>query len=137
MRHCAMETDHQPREIKENRALLRNLVKLSKELHITMSQISDWAVAEQADLTAIAGSLAAIVSGVTILDTLIANFQNSPGALSAADQASLDGIQGAVRGLVTQAAAINVTPPQVAASAAAAAAAVPGAPSVPYAPPAA
>jgi len=73
-----METDHQPREIKENRALLRNLVKLSKELHITMSQISDWAVAEQADLTAIAGSLAAIVSGVTILDTLIANFQTRP-----------------------------------------------------------
>lgn len=76
-----------------------------------MSQIQDWAAQEQADLTAISGTLDTIVTGINALDTLITNFQNSPGTLSAADQAALDGIKAASAALVTKSSAINVTPP--------------------------
>ena len=76
-----------------------------------MSQITDWAAAEQADLTQISTTLDAIVAGVTALDTLITNFQNSPGTLSAPDQAALDGIQAASKALVSKASAISTAPP--------------------------
>ena len=76
-----------------------------------MSAITDWAAAEQADLTSISSTLNAIVTGVTALDTLIENFQNSPGSLSATDQAALDAITAASAALVTQAAAISTAPP--------------------------
>jgi hypothetical protein len=45
------------------------------------------------------------------LDALIAGFQNSPGTLSAADQAALDQIQAASKALVAKSAAISVAPP--------------------------
>lgn len=76
-----------------------------------MSQITDWAVQEQADLTAISNTLDSIVAGVTALDALIEQFQNSPGNLSAEDQAALDSIQAASKALVSKAAAISVAPP--------------------------
>ena len=76
-----------------------------------MSQLTDWAAAEQADLTAISNTLDTIVAGVAALDTLITNFQNSPGTLSPSDQAALDAIQTASKALVTKSAAIVVTPP--------------------------
>ena len=62
---------------------------IEKEHHI-MSQITDWAEQEQADLTAVSATLDTVVAGVTALDKLITDFQNSPGTLSAADQAALD-----------------------------------------------
>ena len=76
-----------------------------------MSQITDWAATEAADLTTISTTLDAIVAGITALDALITNFQNSPGTLSAADQAVLDGIQAASKALVAKSQAISVTPP--------------------------
>lgn len=76
-----------------------------------MSQITDWAAKEQADLTDISSTLDGIASGVLALDALIVNFQNSPGTLSAEDQAALDGIVAASAALKTKAAAISVTPP--------------------------
>ena len=76
-----------------------------------MSQITDWAATEQADLTAISNTLDTVVAGVAALDTLITNFQNSPGALSPADQTALDAIQTASKSLVAKASAISVTPP--------------------------
>ena len=76
-----------------------------------MSKITDWAAAEQADLAQISTTLDGIVTGVAALDTLITNFQNSPGTLAPADQAALDAIQAASKALVTKAAAISVAPP--------------------------
>ena len=76
-----------------------------------MSAITDWAAQEQADLTAISTTLDGVVAGIANLDTLITNFQNSPGTLSASDQAALDGIKAASAALVTKAGAISVTPP--------------------------
>ena len=99
----------------DNKAELAQLVSLlsaniQKEQGF-MSQITDWAAAEQADLTQISTTLDAIVAGVTALDTLITNFQNSPGTLSAPDQAALDGIQAASKALVSKASAISTAPP--------------------------
>jgi len=76
-----------------------------------MSQITDWATAEQADLTAISSTLDGIVTGIANLDALITAFQNSPGTLSATDQAALDGIQAAGKALLAKAQAISVTAP--------------------------
>ncbi len=78
---------------------------------VIMSKITDWAAAEQADLTTISTTLDAVVSGVAALDALIVAFQNSPGTLSPSDQAALDGIQAASKALVAKSAAISVTPP--------------------------
>jgi hypothetical protein len=65
----------------------------------------------QANLNAVQGSLTTIASGVLALDTLIQTFQNSPGSLSPADQASLDAISTASAALATQAAAVNTAAP--------------------------
>src|ERR1035438_3026948 len=65
-----------------------------------MSQITDWAAQQQADLTSISTTLDGVVAGIVTLDTLITNFQNSPGTLSAPDQAALDAVQAASKALV-------------------------------------
>jgi hypothetical protein len=76
-----------------------------------MSAITDWAAKEQANLDAISGTLDGIVTGITALDALITSLQNSPGTLSAADQAALDAIQASSAALVAKSAGIVVTPP--------------------------
>ena len=76
-----------------------------------MSQLTDWAASEQADLAAISTALDTVVTGVSALDNLITNFQNSPGTLSATDQSALDAIQSASHTLVTKAQAISTVPP--------------------------
>ncbi len=83
---------------------------LEKE-NTLMSKITDWAAQEEADLSAISASLDTVVAGIAALDQMIADFQNSPGSLSAADQAALDSIQSASKALVTKSAAISVAPP--------------------------
>lgn len=97
-----------PDRIDEILSLLRELQNKEKK---DMSQLTDWAATEQADLTAISATLDQVVTGVSALDNLITNFQNSPGTLSAADQAALDGIQAASKALVTKSAAISTAPP--------------------------
>ena len=77
----------------------------------TMSAITDWAAKEQADLTAISGKLQTIADGIAKLDAMIAALQNSPGTLSASDQAALDQIEQQSAALVTAASAIDLTPP--------------------------
>ena len=76
-----------------------------------MSQITDWAAQEQQSLDAISSTLDSIVAGVAALDTLINNFQNSPGTLSPSDQAALDAIQASSKTLVAKVQAISVNPP--------------------------
>ena len=90
---------HFDREFEENteamlRALLHGQIHNHNQQENLMSQVTDWAAKEQADL-----------------DTLITNFQNSPGTLSAEDQAALDAIQASSKALVTKATAISVNPP--------------------------
>ena len=76
-----------------------------------MSQITDWAAEQQADLTAISNTLDTVVAGIAALDELITNFQNSPGAITPEDQAALDQIQNASHALVTKASAISTAAP--------------------------
>jgi hypothetical protein len=76
-----------------------------------MSAITDWAATEQASLTAISNTLNSIVTGIAALDALIQGFQNSPGTLSAADQAALNAISAQSAALVAQSAAISTAPP--------------------------
>ena len=90
---------------------LRFEPNFSKGFHHVMSAITDWAAQEQADLLAISAALDTIVAGIANLDTRITNFRNSPGTLSAADQAALDAIQSASKDLKAKASAISVAPP--------------------------
>ena len=91
---------------------IKNLLSLSiTQERIFMSQLTDWAVKEKADLTAISNTLNLVVQGIADLNALIAKFQTSPGTLAPADQAALDDIQKASDALVAQSAAISVAPP--------------------------
>lgn len=92
----------------ETQAILHRMEEMEKRI---MSKVTDWAAQEQADLTAISNTLDTVVTGIAALDKLITDFQNSPGTLSAADQAALDAIKAASGALVTKASAISVTPP--------------------------
>lgn len=103
------------KRLANNKAVLSQLkdllaANIEKENRI-MSQITDWAAQEEADLTTISTTLDSVVTGVAALDALITAFQNSPGTLSAEDQAALDRIQNASKALVTKSAAISVAPP--------------------------
>lgn len=92
----------------ETHVILDRLTQIEGKI---MSAITDWAAAEQANLTAISSTLDSIVTGVKALDDKITALQNAPGTLSPADQAALDAIQAASKDLVTKAAAISTAPP--------------------------
>ena len=76
-----------------------------------MSAVSDFATVVNAAFAKVNTDLDAITAGIANLDALITAFQNSPGTLSAADQAALDGIQTASQALVAKVDAVVVTPP--------------------------
>ena len=76
-----------------------------------MTPVQTFAAAVKANLAASQAALTGIAAGIVNLDTLITNFQNSPGTLSPADQQSLDDIQTASQALLAQAQAISTTPP--------------------------
>ena len=73
--------------------------------------IQNFATAVQANIAATATALTNLAAGIANLDALIVQFQNSPGTLSAADQASLDSIQAASAALLSQAQAISTAAP--------------------------
>ena len=103
------------RRISKRNAALGELIpmladNLKKEQQF-MSQITDWAAQEQADLADISSTLDAVVAGVAALDKLITDFQNSPGTMSGPDQAALDAIQAASKALVAKSHAISTAPP--------------------------
>lgn len=89
----------------------QDIEELKKEIKVMASKIETWAAQEQADLTAIKSTLDGIATGIANLDAAITAFQNSPGTLSAADQAALDGIQSQVAALKAQSAAIKTDAP--------------------------
>lgn len=84
---------------------------VQKETTKIMSALTDWAAAEQADLTKIVGLLTAIGTGVAGLDALIVQFEANVGTLSPAEVAALKAIKDASAGIVLQAAAIDTKPP--------------------------
>lgn len=101
-------------EIEERRtnhntiAILKRMEEMETKI---MKQIDDFATAQQSALDSISASLDGIATGITALDTLITNLQNSPGTLSASDQAALDAIQASSKSLVAKAAAVSTAPP--------------------------
>lgn len=92
----------------------------NKQDHI-MSKIADFAAAVQQSFTdaqaaidgvgtnidAVSTDVATIVSGVAALDAKITQLQNSPGGITAEDQATLDGLQILSKTLSTNAAALK------------------------------
>ena len=88
--------------------LLRLLLK--KE-GIEMSVFTEWAVKEQADMTAINASLDAIVNGVAGLQAKIAELQATPDGWTPADQKILDDMTAMSTALVGKAAAIKTDAP--------------------------
>ena len=110
-KHELLELARAIRGADEKHEIKMMLHRIEERLKHMSSQIQDWAAQEQADLTAISNTLDTIVTGVAALDKLITDFQNSPGTLSAADQAALDAIKAASGALVSKAQAISVTPP--------------------------
>lgn len=84
------------------RETLHRIVETQKNI---MSQISDFAAKVNANF-------ATIQDGITKLDNQIQAFQNSPGTLSAADQAALDQIVASSSKLADAAeAVVPVVPP--------------------------
>lgn len=77
----------------------------------TPSTIQAWADQENKVIASTAAALTNVSAGVAALDTMITDFQNSPGTLSPSDQAALDGIQAASNALLAQTTAINTTAP--------------------------
>lgn len=73
-----------------------------------MSKLTEWADAHEADLNEIRSSLDGIANGVKALDKKIDDLQNSPDAITPADQARLDSIQAAAKNLVSLAQDIRV-----------------------------
>lgn len=73
--------------------------------------IQNFATATQANLNALDAKLTDLQNGISNLDQLIIQFQNSPGTLSEQDQAFLDQIQAQSAALVAKANAISVVPP--------------------------
>jgi hypothetical protein len=80
-----------------------------RRLH--MPGVAEFAIAEGQTLTALDAALTNLGTGVIALLAMIVAFQNSPGTLSAADQASLDALEAHATALVAQAGAISTTPP--------------------------
>lgn len=106
-----LELAHALREVSlkhETQAILHRMEEMERRI---MSVITQWAEQEQADLTAISGTLDTITTGIKSLDDKITALQNSPGTLTPEDQAALDGIQSASKALVTKAAAISTDAP--------------------------
>lgn len=73
--------------------------------------IQTFAAAEAAVLTSLATALNNIATGITALDALITQLQNSPSTISTGDQALLDQISAQSAALVTQANAISTAAP--------------------------
>jgi TolA-binding protein len=79
---------------------------------LIMTAISDFAAKQTAYNTEIAADLSAIQTQIQQLNTQITTLQNSPGPISADDQATLDSLQAAGTALQAQADAVaNKTPP--------------------------
>lgn len=78
---------------------------------MSTNPIATFAAAEQAQIDAANAALDGIVTGIAALDAMIQAFQNSPGTLSPADQAMLDGIVTASTALAQRAAAVSTAPP--------------------------
>lgn len=62
-------------------------------------------------LTSLSTVLTNINAGIVALDGIITTLQNSPGAITPADQASLDNAQSIIKALLAQGQAISTTPP--------------------------
>lgn len=73
--------------------------------------INAFAAAEKTVLDSLVTALNGIATGVKALDDLITTLQNSPGTITAADQATLDAMQTQSKAILAQVAAINTAPP--------------------------
>lgn len=89
--------------------------QINERLDNIMSQITDFATATNNVLAKISSDVDSIGVDIAALNAQIAAFNNSPGTLSATDQAALDSISAAATALQNKADALvvpaTVTPP--------------------------
>jgi hypothetical protein len=101
-----------PTSADEFRSIMKALATLQQLGEQIMSAISDFAVKQQAHNDKVSTDLDAIGAKIADLNTLVATLQNSPGAITAEDQATLDKIEAAGADLATKADALaGVVPP--------------------------
>ena len=91
----------------------RHLIAILQNQETIMSAISDYAAASKLSFDAIKTGLDTLTTQIKALDDKIAELQNSPGAITPADQALLDQAQTMSAALATQATALagQVQPP--------------------------
>jgi hypothetical protein len=99
------------RELSKPREIFIALKALYKQGEQLMSAVSDWAAKEATTDAQISAALDVLTTGIAALDTIIQNFQNSPGTLSPADQAFLDAAAATSAALAAKAQGISTTPP--------------------------
>ena len=93
--------------IRSDRKFIITIDDLDKLGDRIMSAITDYTAKVQAAFDAISTSVDDIAADITQLQTTIANFNNSPGTLSATDQAALDDVQAKATALVTKIKALD------------------------------
>lgn len=84
------------------------LHRMERKFDIMASKIQEWAEKQEADLAEIEATLSGIGQGIVDLDKKISELNNSPGAITPADQGLLDAIQSKSKALVAKAQAIKV-----------------------------
>jgi len=102
--HFFLHVGSDTAEVHCNEKIHNILNKLNSMEHKIMTQISDFQVAMD-------GFLANLKADIQALNDKITALQNSPGALSPADQASLDEVQAAAKALSDSASNPPVVPP--------------------------
>lgn len=75
-----------------------------------MSKIADLEATEQTNNAAVSAKLDELQTGITDLNRQITDFNNSPGTLSAEDQAAVDRMQAASKALADKAESVSLKP---------------------------
>lgn len=98
----------------ETKAIQKQLASLLINQGKIMSAISDFATAQTEHNARMDSALSGINDDITALNAKITELQNSPGAITAADQVLLDDLQAQAEALATRIEATDaITPPAV------------------------
>lgn len=88
--------------------LEHGLQGLEQKVDTMAQRLQDWADEQDADLSAISATLNGVAAAIVKLDQQITELQNSPDAVTPADQKRLDAVQATTRQLRAMADAIRV-----------------------------
>lgn len=84
------------------------LQRIERKIDIMADKIQKHADAQDAALAELSTNLDGVAQGITNLDKLITEFQNSPDVVTSADQGRLDKIQAATKELIAKTQALKI-----------------------------